>query len=549
VIVLTALLLIFLMAILAFSIDIGYMQNARVEMDRAVDAAALAGAGMLVDGDAEAAAEARMFAQLNSVAGRALEDDELDIEVGEWNKETRTFTPSVTLPFAISVRAARPEVRPMFFARALGVDSFGVAAEAIAVYQPRDIAVVLDYSGSMNDDSEFRNIGSIGQDEVEANLLQIYQELGSPSYGTLAFEPTWLTVTGNAPQNSSQPQIYVEHRFQSVHVSSTKPFVRVRVYQGSNYQTFTGAGTLNGTTGLYEQTLTYNGSSQVTRVDVRSGYNGLPHTTSNYYNESILFDTTTRIRNHARASFGLDSVPYPYPSGSWNSFIDYCRTNSANRDAGYRFQFGGMNLVNYWLEQQAAAHQTPDLWKVSAQPITAVKNAMSVFIAFMQEKETDDRVALAVYNAPDGTSVLERELAQDFDQLESISRHRQAGHYEAFTNIGAGLREAWMELDQNARPGAFKMIVLMTDGVANRPSSDPIGYVMEQVAECQSRKYPVITISLGAGADTALMQQVADMTGGIHFNIPGGQSVAEYEAALKDTFRKIAEKRPLQLVQ
>jgi hypothetical protein len=45
------------------------------------------------------------------------------------------------------------------------------------------------------------------------------------------------------------------------------------------------------------------------------------------------------------------------------------------------------------------------------------------------------------------------------------------------------------------------------------------------------------------------MQQVADMTGGIHFNIPGGQSVAEYEAALKDTFRKIAEKRPLQLVQ
>jgi uncharacterized protein YegL len=548
IIVLTALLLIGMMAILAFSIDIGYMQNARVEMDRAVDAGALAGAGMLVEGDAEAANEARIFAQQNPVAGRPLENNELQIQVGAWDRDSRTFTPSTTLPYAISVRAERPNVRPMFFGRVLGRDSFSVASEAVAVYQPRDIVLVLDYSGSMNDDSEFRNIGSIGQDEVEANLLQIYQELGAPTFGTLPFAPEWLTVTGNAPQNSSQPQIQVEYRFHTVRVTSTKPFSRVRVYRGSSFQNYFGQGTLDASSGLYEQVLTFNGSSQITRVDVRSGFNDLPHTSSNQYNETILFDTASRIRAHARASFGLDGVSYPYPQGSWNDFIDYCRSSSSNRDAGYYYQFGLLNLVNYWLERQPAAHQTPDLWKTSEQPITAVKNAVSVFIAFMQEKETDDRVALSVYNSPSGDALLERQLAQDFDQLESISRHRQAGHYDPFTNIGAGLREAWMELDQNARAGAFKMIVLMTDGIANRPSSDPVGYVLEQVAECQNRKYPVITISLGANADTALMQQVADMTGGIHFNVPGGQTVAQYEAALKDTFRKIAEKRPLQLV-
>lgn len=549
IIVLSALLLIFLMAILAFSIDLGFMQNARVEMDRAVDAGALAGAGMLVEGNSEAADEARIFAQHNPVAGKPLTNDELDIQVGVWNRDTRTFSPSTTLPYAISVRAERPNVRPMFFGRVLGRDSFGVASEAIAVYQPRDIVLVLDYSGSMNDDSEFRNISSIGQDEVEANLLQIYQELGSPTFGSLPFDPAWITVTGNAPQNTSQPQIQVEYRFSTVRVTSTKPFSRVRLYRGSAYQNFFGQGTLDATSGLYEQILTYNGSSQITRVDVRAGHNGLPHTSSNQYSETILFDTASRIRAHARTCFGLDGVGYPYPQGSWDNFIDYCRTSSFNSDAGYHHRFGLLNLVNYWLERQPAANQTPDLWMTSEQPITAVKNAVSVFIAFMQEKETDDRVALSVYNSPSGDAILERSLAQDFDQLESISRHRQAGHYDPFTNIGAGLREAWMELDQNARPGAFKMIVLMTDGIANRPSSDPIGYVLDQVAECQSRKYPVITISLGANADTSLMQQVADMTGGVHFNIPGGQTVAQYEAALKDTFRKIAEKRPLQLVQ
>ncbi len=89
----------------------------------------------------------------------------------------------------------------------------------------------------------------------------------------------------------------------------------------------------------------------------------------------------------------------------------------------------------------------------------------------------------------------------------------------------------------------------MTDGIANRPSSDPIGYVMEQVKRCQDSDYPVVTISLGAGADTDLMQQIADQTGGFHFNVPGGQTVDEYEEDLKEAFREIADIRPLQLVQ
>ena len=549
VVVLTAFLLIVMMALLAFSIDLGYMQNARVEIDRAVDAGALAGAGLLVQGTDDASNAARDFAQMNPVAGRPLTDAEVDITVGEWDKQNRQFSTTEAIPFAVHVRAERTNVRP-FFARALGRNSFSVASEAVAMYQPRDIVVVLDYSASMNDDSEFRSIDVLGQETVESNLQTIYEELGSPVYGSLQLAPKWLTVTGTPPSNTYKPQLAVEYRYQNAYVTSTKPFHSIRIYRSSSsYTTVTGAGTYNAAIGKYERTVTYNSSSQITKLYVKSGYKSSSTASSNQYDEWFYFDSASTIRSHVKTSFGLNAVTYPNPGGSWDEYIDYCRSSSNNSNAGYYYKFGYLNLINYWLEQRPKASESPNLWQTSEQPITALKNSVSVFLSFLQEMETEDRVALAVYNSSSGEGILERGLDQQFDQIETISRQRQAGHYHSNTNIGAGLYQAWNELEDNARTGAFKMIVLMTDGQANMPSSDPTGYVYDQVEECQSRGYPVVTVSLGAGADTSIMQNVADSTGGLHFNVPGGRPSSEYEAELKEVFRKIAEKRPLQLVK
>ena len=60
---------------------------------------------------------------------------------------------------------------------------------------------------------------------------------------------------------------------------------------------------------------------------------------------------------------------------------------------------------------------------------------------------------------------------------------------------------------------------------------------------------PILTISLGADADEDLMNEIAERTNGIHFNIPGGQTVQQYEDDLKDVFTLIAKDRPLKLVK
>ena len=57
IVVLAAFLMIGLGALLALAIDVGFMYTMQTQLDRAVDAAALAGAGSLVDGEAAATDE------------------------------------------------------------------------------------------------------------------------------------------------------------------------------------------------------------------------------------------------------------------------------------------------------------------------------------------------------------------------------------------------------------------------------------------------------------------------------------------------------------
>ncbi|REJ70617.1 MAG: VWA domain-containing protein [Planctomycetota bacterium] len=450
IVVLAALLMVLMVAMLAFSIDSGYIASCRTDIQRSVDAGAFAGAGVLAEGIVVADQAAREYTRYNRVGNSEIENGLIDVEFGQWDDASRSFTPNADEPSAVRV-LAREGNQPFFFGRVFGHNTFDISAEAIATYRPRDIMVVLDYSASMNDDSELRHIGKLGRRAIEQNLFQIYRELGSPTFGTMQWQPVSVPSRNNAV---------------------------------------------------------------------------------------------------IKATLGLDKIPYPYPSGSWDDYINYVKSSNYLSSAGYRNKYGYLTLVNYWLERKPRYSQTPDLWQTSEQPITAVKDAVQVFLSYMQAVETLDQVGLSVYTAPNGGGKLEVPLTRDYQQIEDVSRQRQAGHYDNFTNISAGLREARLELEKKGRAGALRMIVLMTDGIANRPSNPTVAKreVLKEARLAADSKFPVVTISLGAGADKALMQQVADITGGVHFNIPGGQSVAAYEEDLKEVFKQIADDRPLRLV-
>lgn len=557
-------LMVFMMGLLAFAVDLGYIMNVQSELKRATDAAALAGAGALIDGKEQAELEAFAYLARNPVGGRihTAEDDDgncvqpmdpawtnhaadllaqnrdrFRVEWGHWNTDTRSFQQSDDLPSTLRV-VARHDNAPLFFARALGHDRFSVSAESIARFQPRDIALVLDFSASMCYDSQLRRISEYGESNraiIEGNLQEIYQDLGSPSYGSLPFTPVFATVVGATPRSPAYRQATVTFRSADVVVSSTKNLTSVKLqFSDGATQTFS---SLSTTTGTFKGT-GGNSSKRIDKVLVKSG--------TSDPGEWFADDYTTIKR-----VLGLNTVAYPYPSGSWDDYVSYVKTSSYINGAGYRKKYGFLTLINYWLEQKPEYTETPDLWKTREQPIGAVKDAVGVFLDYIQEVDCDDRVGLAIYNSPNQTALVEQTLTRSFDVIEQTVQHRQAGHYDRYTNIGAGLRSGILELEAHARPGAFKMIVLMTDGNANRPSNESTGrsYALEQALLAARKGYPVVTISLGIDADTALMQEIADLTKGIHFNIPGTEAVQNYSTQLREVFHRIAKDRPLALVR
>lgn len=570
VLVLAAFLMVVMMGFLAFAVDLGYMMNVRGELKRATDAAALAGAGALIDGAEQAELQAFEFLARNPVGGKihTAKDangnvifptdaawtsyvpgildqnrENFRVELGHWDPDTRTFVVSDHLPSTIRVLAEHKNA-PLFFAKIFGRESFDVSAESIARYQPRDIALVLDFSASMCYDSQLRRIQEFGESNraaIEGNLLEIYQDLGSPTYGTMGFTPQFLTVVGQPPSDPSKPQITVTFQSFDVYVTSTKDLSNVVLeFSDGTRQKFDG---LSGTTGTFRGT----GSNYNKRIDklwVKSGSNASGECSGC---GERFEDNSTVIKQ----VFGLTSVPYPYPSGSWNDYISYVKTSDYLKNTGYRKKYGLLTLINYWLEKKTTYSETPDLWKTREQPVGALKDAVGVFLDYLQEVDCEDRVALAIYNASDQTAKLEHELTEDFDVVEQIIQHRQAGHYDRYTNIGAGILKGRQELQNHARIGAFKMIVLMTDGNANRPTNETVGreYALEQARLAAALRYPIMTISLGIDADTDLMQEIADITGGIHYRIPGGGSVENYADELMTVFRRIADDRPLILVK
>ena len=75
----------------------------------------------------------------------------------------------------------------------------------------------------------------------------------------------------------------------------------------------------------------------------------------------------------------MTNVPYPYSGDSWDNYFSYVKSDSAVATAGYRKMYGYMTWVNYLQASRPAYSQTPDLWKTSEQPVTALKDSVTMF--------------------------------------------------------------------------------------------------------------------------------------------------------------------------
>ncbi|MGB9687279.1 TadG family pilus assembly protein [Thermogutta sp.] len=191
VLVLTAVMLVVILALMALAVDLGYVVLVRAQLQAAADSAALAGASQIAHGFESVFQTADRYARFHTSGGQPLRLLRQDVELGIWDATTRTFTPTNASPNAVRVRVRRDALSgnpaPLFFARVLGRQAVDLSAEAIAMANPRDIAFVVDLSGSMNDDTEpawatdvvNSTFGSAGYGSIGTELMQqVFDDFG-----------------------------------------------------------------------------------------------------------------------------------------------------------------------------------------------------------------------------------------------------------------------------------------------------------------------------------------------------------------------------------
>ncbi len=159
----------------------------------------------------------------------------------------------------------------------------------------------------------------------------------------------------------------------------------------------------------------------------------------------------------------------------------------------------------------------------------ALKRALQVFLNELDATPQVEQVSLVSYSS---TASLDQALTTDLRRIRTaFNRLRPSGN----TAIGYGLLKGSDSLEDAslARPYAVKTIIVMTDGNQNTGPSPAV-----TVQTAVSRKQTVHTITFGAGANQALMANVAQQGGGIYIHAPDDQ-------ALKDAFREIAANLPI----
>src|ERR1700733_13750148 len=156
--------LIALLGLVALAVDIGRLAVAQTDCQNAADSAAIAGARSL-DGTqdlASATTNATNAATNCKVLSASIQSSEVSVSHGAYHYSTTTqsFTPQIPAQSPDNYNLTQVTITHTVnttFSRVLGETSSIITATATAAHRPRDIAIILDYSGSMNNESDLWN--------------------------------------------------------------------------------------------------------------------------------------------------------------------------------------------------------------------------------------------------------------------------------------------------------------------------------------------------------------------------------------------------------
>ena len=100
------------------------------------------------------------------------------------------------------------------------------------------------------------------------------------------------------------------------------------------------------------------------------------------------------------------------------------------------------------------------------------------------------------------------------------------------SDIGNAIDQASNELSSDSE--ANKVIILLTDGKANKPNGpgsgewpDDVDYAISKAREAATSTQKIFTIGLGSGVNSTMLQKIADITGGQYYSAPESANLTD----------------------
>ncbi len=190
---LLALTVVSLFGFVALAIDIGMLTIVRTNCQNAADAGALAGCRQLNNKPTAVTNDSTLAVTMagNTVKNNSFLNTQLtsanitDTTVGVYRYDTAAQRFVASFPATrntgeswTAMRVTLAANQPTFFAKVFGVNSMPASAQAVAVHRPRDVALVLDFSGSMQFGSQI-------------SWQPGYGGSNGPSYGMMNADPVY----------------------------------------------------------------------------------------------------------------------------------------------------------------------------------------------------------------------------------------------------------------------------------------------------------------------------------------------------------------------
>lgn len=579
---------------LAFSIDVGYIVLVRTQLQGAADSSALAAATKLST-SVNVLPTAQEFASRNKANGQPINLTGNDVEIGYWNASNRTFTPGQS-GNAVRVTARSASVPPLFFGRVMGQKNFQAQASAVAVCNPRDIAFVIDLSGSMNDDTEpcwattaiNSEFGPDGYPTIGNSLMQdLYTDLGFGTFpGTLnwvgagqvsANSSAYANLTANSGPLTSN-SIPSNNRIKSSDSEATRKQKAYRWIIENQLASLMPAAKPTPSASNYsywEKYLDYVIESRSV-----SGRGTLPPNQDSNRVTSANNPNPSTFPNAAGATSWRNQLGY-------RTYVQFLMDNGRdNEPDGSTYPQHSQYSGNCPYHSENTAGGTFS-FPPREQPTHAARRALIAAMALIKDRNANisdtnqkDWVSVITFDRRSSGPVVQQALTSNYSQaMQSCTKLQAVSDIGASTTTESGLVAARQHLAPTSdggsgRQNVNKIVVLLTDGVPNdyvSSGSTINSYVnnnsnadfygsgqhayngpLMQTDQMQAQKWYTYPVGLGLGADYSFLDRMGRMGGTADDNgqsARGSGNPAEYETRLTNIFKQIIDNPRVRLVQ